>query len=523
MSALSINPPYPVFPDIDGQPLEDGYIWIGTAGMNPISNPIVVYWDEDLTITAPQPIRTIGGFPARAGSPARLYANSDYSIQVQNKNGSVTYSAMNATDIVSSALVTFKQGGAGAATLTAQNKMRQRVSVLDFTGVDPTGATDSTAGINAAITYAKTLTAPELIIDAGTYLVSSRLVFDLPNYSTIRFLGLIRSSVSSDPAIRIGSSATNTFGLSVSGIKVERTSIDTTSGSTGVELRNLSGASIDIRWCFNFNLGIVCFGDQPNGGFSYNEVNMGVIHDNRTNLFLSASGTGYCNENNFYGGSFNHSSSFPAVSSTNLLINNFPTSALNNNRFYGPSFEDNSVLAVAAVLNGENNVIYWPRMENPAALSTYQIQFTANSLECRVIGNSYGLLFSTNISDAGLGNMYETRAGTVMRYQTGTAAGNAVLKVQSYATGSAKVLSGLDSGGTERSYITGDGDAYFTRAVTIAGVPTSGTAGALTLGIGTQTTIGGAGGASALPATPLGYVRFWIGTTEVAIPFYNRV
>lgn len=95
MSALSINPPYPVFPDIDGQPLEDGYIWIGTAGMNPISNPIVVYWDAALTIPAPQPVRTIGGFPARAGSPARLYANSDYSIQVQNKNGSVVYSSQN--------------------------------------------------------------------------------------------------------------------------------------------------------------------------------------------------------------------------------------------------------------------------------------------------------------------------------------------------------------------------------------------------------------------------------------------
>ena len=95
MSALSINPPYPVFPDIDGQPLEDGYIWIGTAGMNPISNPIVVYWDAALTIPAPQPIRTIGGFPARAGTPARLYAGSDYSIQVQNKNGSVVYTSLN--------------------------------------------------------------------------------------------------------------------------------------------------------------------------------------------------------------------------------------------------------------------------------------------------------------------------------------------------------------------------------------------------------------------------------------------
>ena len=37
----------------------------------------------------------------------------------------------------------------------------------------------------------------------------------------------------------------------------------------------------------------------------------------------------------------------------------------------------------------------------------------------------------------------------------------------------------------------------------------------------TQTTIGAAGGASALPATPLGYIRFTFGDTEVALPYYN--
>ena len=95
MSALSINPPFPVFPDTDGQPLEDGYIWIGTAGLNPLTNPIVVYWDAALTLPAGQPVRTINGFPSRAGTPARLYAGSDYSIQVQNKNGSLVYSSQN--------------------------------------------------------------------------------------------------------------------------------------------------------------------------------------------------------------------------------------------------------------------------------------------------------------------------------------------------------------------------------------------------------------------------------------------
>lgn len=119
MSALSIQPTYPIFTDIDGQPLEDGYVWIGTANLDPQGNPINVYWDEALTIPAAQPIRTLAGYPANSGTPARLYVNSDYSIRVMNKNGSTLYSAPIATERYSGAVistidaskVTFMQAG----------------------------------------------------------------------------------------------------------------------------------------------------------------------------------------------------------------------------------------------------------------------------------------------------------------------------------------------------------------------------------------------------------------------------
>jgi hypothetical protein len=41
MSAISVEPPYPAFADASGQPLEDGYIWIGAVNLNPITNPII--------------------------------------------------------------------------------------------------------------------------------------------------------------------------------------------------------------------------------------------------------------------------------------------------------------------------------------------------------------------------------------------------------------------------------------------------------------------------------------------------
>jgi hypothetical protein len=95
MSILSVEPPYPAFADADGQPLEDGYILIGTVNLNPITNPIAVFFDAAFTISAVQPIRTSGGYPVYQGTPARIYTASDYSIQVQNKNGTVVYTSLN--------------------------------------------------------------------------------------------------------------------------------------------------------------------------------------------------------------------------------------------------------------------------------------------------------------------------------------------------------------------------------------------------------------------------------------------
>jgi hypothetical protein len=95
MSALSIQPPYPAFAGADGLPLENGYIWVGTVNLNPQTNPISVYWDSALTIAAPQPIRTLNGYPVYQGTPSRFYAGSDYSILVQDSKGSLVYSSLN--------------------------------------------------------------------------------------------------------------------------------------------------------------------------------------------------------------------------------------------------------------------------------------------------------------------------------------------------------------------------------------------------------------------------------------------
>jgi hypothetical protein len=99
MSTL-ISSPFPVFTDTDGLPLENGYINIGVAGLNPLSNPRQAYWDEALTMPATN-IRTTRGYPARNGAAGFLYAApGDFSILVRNKNGVVIFSNLNVIDNV---------------------------------------------------------------------------------------------------------------------------------------------------------------------------------------------------------------------------------------------------------------------------------------------------------------------------------------------------------------------------------------------------------------------------------------
>ena len=156
MSALSVEPPYPAFADADGQPLEDGYIWIGTVNLNPITNPIVAYWDAALTITAVQPIRTSGGYPVYQGTPARIYTASDYSIQVQNKNATVVYTSLNGNAFPGSAgNLVVNATGTGTQTVFAVSFLP---SLIYINGVYQNQNTYSLAAGNVTFTEAPPFT-----------------------------------------------------------------------------------------------------------------------------------------------------------------------------------------------------------------------------------------------------------------------------------------------------------------------------------------------------------------------------
>jgi hypothetical protein len=85
MALTQVTGPYPIFTDLDGTPLDDGYLYIGDVNDDPETNPIQVYWDANLTIPASQPIRTNSGYAYRNGTPALIYTAGQFSITIRNK------------------------------------------------------------------------------------------------------------------------------------------------------------------------------------------------------------------------------------------------------------------------------------------------------------------------------------------------------------------------------------------------------------------------------------------------------
>lgn len=194
MAALSVQVPYPVFYDRDGDPLDNGNIYIGVANLDPVANPIQVYYDEALTIPASQPLKTSNGYVYRNGTPAQLYVNGvNFSIMTKDANGALIYSFPDGTGISPNASgvsftgfkgqigsvadladadgsdwIGFTPSGTSAAPRSAQDKARDFVSVRDFGAVGD-GTTDDSSAFIAALAASDCITG----VPGDTYFIDS--------------------------------------------------------------------------------------------------------------------------------------------------------------------------------------------------------------------------------------------------------------------------------------------------------------------------------------------------------------
>lgn len=114
----------PLFFDERGNPLDAGFVYIGTASEDPELHPIDVYWDSGLTQVAVQPLRTLGGMIMNGETPSQVYlADGDFSQRVKDSGGEIVsaYSFASAVGITGSGGGVSYQPSSDALTALANN------------------------------------------------------------------------------------------------------------------------------------------------------------------------------------------------------------------------------------------------------------------------------------------------------------------------------------------------------------------------------------------------------------------
>lgn len=368
MSALSVQPAYPIFTEIDGAPLESGYIWIGSANLDPQNNPINVYWDAALTIQAVQPIRTLNGYPSNSGTPARLYVNSDYSIRVLNKKGGLVYSAPAATERynetvvkgIDSENVVYNPPFTNSVQTNVEEKLKQTISVKDF-GAVGNGIADDSTSIQAAITAATSLR-KTVYFPSGVYLVSATI--NVP--AGVRLLGESQGeAVNGTPLLGsqilyLGTGVAVSVNGALAGIEhiVVRGS-PTAVGATGILING--DANLVESWFLNY---VTIHNFVYGTGLSLKGINSGAVVYGTVeslrirnakigiNILDTGGGTGFTNTNQFYGGAINGGGF-----DYGIYIDGG-----NDNRFYGMSVEPTTSVYGHIYIN-KGNISFAGRIE----------------------------------------------------------------------------------------------------------------------------------------------------------------
>jgi hypothetical protein len=171
MASLTPTPKIQFF-DANGNPLVGGKLYTYSAGA---LTPQTTYVDQAQTAANTNPVILDSRGEANVWLPA-----ASYKFRLTDSNDSEIWTVDNVvTDeaAVSSALsqpggsslVGFIQAGTGAVTRTAQSKMREVVSVLDFGAVGD-GVADDTAAIQAAFAASS---GKRVVFPTGSYLVNA--------------------------------------------------------------------------------------------------------------------------------------------------------------------------------------------------------------------------------------------------------------------------------------------------------------------------------------------------------------
>ena len=424
-----------------------------------------------------------------------------------------TTSAINASSYGNSSQISYTPAGTGAVATNVQAKLRQTVSVMDF-GATGDGTTDDTAAVQAAINALSAAGGGVLNFPAGTYKITSALA---DGGKTIQFVGVgVNESAST-----FGTVTRLQFNGAISGITLTGNGSGirwmVLQGDGGAYNSALSGviakAKVRIEHIYttafrghgidadhysdqSYYADILTMSNAGNGVYVSDTVGI----DANTSLWLNLdtrvnSGSGvYLASNNNFSNIFVN-----LVSQGNTNYAFFCASTYNN--VYGFYSENNTAGGITFASTATNNRVWGVQTSDSITdLSTAQKNWVGGTNEASVAYNATNF----NINTYGGGNPGTFSIGwNGSKYAITANVGSNNLLMPITNTG---------SGGT----LSIQPDAINLTKTALAA------ASGVSLGGTTATTVGAAGGASALPATPLGYLIAYVGSTPVKIPYYSN-
>lgn len=285
MSSVQVFPPFDVFTGTDGRPLESGYIYIGQTNLNPEVAPVEVFYDIDLTMPAPQPIRTISGYPSRAGTPARLYvASSTYSITVKDKHQVVVFTLLNSQ--TASQLGSDLAGPSGSTMVfrgdrSLDDKWLESASIFDFMtaaqradALSGSPLLDHTIPVQNAFGAIGVTIRSLLVNDGATFRVNDTSTITSKSGFRIYGKGLIRQFTANKPIINIVTS--DDFEIHSPrfyGLGTDFTPLVDTGRGDGIVATNCS--RFKIHHCTFTNFGSAAI--RTRNGFDFNLDNNTIV------------------------------------------------------------------------------------------------------------------------------------------------------------------------------------------------------------------------------------------------------
>lgn len=235
---------------------------------------------------------------------------------------------------------------------TVPRTLRQRfgdvVNVKDFGAVGD-GTTDDTAALNMALSYAKKR--QKYCIAQGTFFVSGTVAIDCScDFSDAEFTA---HGAKVSPVLTVGQAET-THSTMRRGLKMrlpkvvnldrKGTTFDGIESSIGVQVLNLFNAEVHVSEIKDFYRGLYLSANQT--GNAWNTYYLSSLSENRYNLDIFPTGSGWVNQNVFIGGRFLSDSQDKTAKCTGVRLSKEAVGSrwgANGNVFVGCDFSGRNV------------------------------------------------------------------------------------------------------------------------------------------------------------------------------------